>query len=844
MSCEDKNTKNEKKKLKKKEMRRHDSEEVVKKKKKRRHNDDNVEVFQNEEVKKKKKKRKNSDNVFQMESQQVKKKKKKPETFEQCDIESQEVKKKKKKKKKNHFEQDKVLEIVELEHKHENNNRENEEGKEEKLQEVTKKKKKHRKVEKSDIDDTVNNENQVKSQTKKKKKKEKVPENSEHENIELQEIKKKKKKKKKVEHSDIYYVDNVGEQIKAKKEKKKKKKKKKKKLENVDFDNSEASTSEKPVGVESTTKGFRDKLSTDGNDEIIILSKDEVKVERNQKKKKKRRHSEDDQSNVDADVQSKRHKKKIEKLKENLSTTIENHLRNDSQSKSEISSMLNTEENTEIKYLVDIEDELNVSKIFNKHSPLTTEHKKRTFKKTNKKINSSIVIASDSEFASPIIDSDDESSGQIILNSHSEIDSEDTNVLKNSKSISTKLKHQGRSINNANRSISNGESELQADITSIIKESSSPNIKISQSKRESKVETFKVNDKATRKQSGDDIVNLSRFSKSYNMKTLVKHPLLLDWQVTYKQLSEAGVECHSGNWTTDECAILKESIKSFQNENLCKDFLNYLNNVRDSKEWKDFKGENIFIRLGENINRPIRYIKYKVDMWYPKDAPLKSNRFSEDEVKQLLLLHKKYDNNWKAIGDEMGRSREGVRCKFAAIKLKSEQIITDVDKDRSETHNKFTSKEDDWIRKWVKMSLEKNKSTVKDDIRKVNWELAASKLKNRSAMACRQRWKLYLRTDITEQKKEPFQRRKLLAKKINITKHLIDSGINDSRDIDWKQLTLLLRCDEDPSLLHKRYINWLAVNKDLMRGDGFSEKLKHLYGHLQERVGQDTTLLD
>jgi len=830
MSCEDKNTKNEKKKKKKKEMRRHDSEEVVKKKKKRRH-DDNVEVFQNEEVKKKKKKRKNSDNVFQMESQQVKKKKKKPETFEQCDVESQQVKKKKKKKKKNHFEQDNVLEIVELEHKHENNNRENEERKEEK------------------------------SQAKKKKKKEKAPENSEHENIELREIKKKKKKKKKVEHSDIYYADNVREQIvmenkkikvenndnkqKAKKEKKKMKKKKKR-LENVDFDNSEASTSAQPVGVEAIKKGVKNKLSTDGNDEIIILSKDEVKVERNQKKKRKRKHSDDDQSNVDAHVQSKRYKKKIEKLKEKLSTTIENHLRNDSQSQSEISSMFNTEEETEIKYLVDSEDKLNVSKIFHKDSPLTTEHKTResTFKKTNKKMGGSIIIDSDSEFASRIIDLDDESSSQIIPNSHSEIDSEDTNVLKNSKSISTKLKHQGRSINNANGCISNGESELQAEIPSRIKVSSSPIVKISPSKTDSKVKTFKVNNK-TRKHSKDDmIVNLSRFSKSYNMKTLVKHPLLLDWQVTYKQLSEAGVECHSGNWTTNECAILKENIKSFQNENLCKDFLNYLNNVRDSKEWKDFKGENIFIRLGENINRPIRYIKYKIDMWYPKDAPLKSNRFSEDEVKQLRLLQTKYGNNWKAIGEEMGRSREGVRCKFAAIKLKSERIITDVDKDRSETHNKFTSKEDDWIRKWVKMSLEKNKSTVKDDIRKVNWELAASKLKNRSAMACRQRWKLYLRTDITEQKKEPFQRRKLLAKKINITKHLIDSGINDSRDIDWKQLTLLLRCDEDPSLLHKRYINWLAVNKDLMRGDGFSEKLKHLYGHLQERVGQDTTLLD
>ena len=348
-----------------------------------------------------------------------------------------------------------------------------------------------------------------------------------------------------------------------------------------------------------------------------------------------------------------------------------------------------------------------------------------------------------------------------------------------------------------------------------------------------------------------DDVEISRFKKAYTNNViyvddkLEKDDLLLNWHVSKEKLEKAGVICAFGKWTKSELDILKNNVQQFQAVNDIREFPKFFKDLKN-ETGNGMSYKDVVQELGENINRPIRYIRDKLNLLYIRDEhvnySIEGSRFTKSEIRQLVSLQKKHGNNWSLIGEMMGRSKSSVYDKYSKIK----GIVKNLDEEGKELNTvlipggdnlcHYTSAEDKKIREVVERIAADENGNI--DYQKINWPLVSAHVGTRTATSCRQRWRHYIalnKSDNNEtddvgeikiRRRENITAFNMLAAKI--LRILIIAGIDDKDNIDWNSVVTKLEGNHDEQVLRKRFFQCIHCNVPDYKNKTFQQQLEFL----------------
>ena len=289
-----------------------------------------------------------------------------------------------------------------------------------------------------------------------------------------------------------------------------------------------------------------------------------------------------------------------------------------------------------------------------------------------------------------------------------------------------------------------------------------------------------------------------------------KHELLCDWHVTKKVLDENGVKYVDGTWTEAELRILNANIKRFTEVNNISDFREFYKKV------SAIKPEKMYFELAENIYRPIRQIKVKVESLYPESYIVSERKeFSEEEIKKLFDLQKMYGSSWKVIAKEMGRKPSSVKAKFAKCKMFYEEGgLSGPSK-----LNHFTKEEDEKLFKIV----DRISKSSPDNI---NWTAVSKGMGTRTGNACRQRWLTFHKNEEKFPKPVSLKRPAWLGKTIDsVVDVLIKSDINDRASIDWNAVAKEINSEFTASLISLKFAQHISRLPQHFKDKPFQQQL-------------------
>ncbi len=270
-------------------------------------------------------------------------------------------------------------------------------------------------------------------------------------------------------------------------------------------------------------------------------------------------------------------------------------------------------------------------------------------------------------------------------------------------------------------------------------------------------------------------------SKSKVEDVLDDYSELHSWELNYNPLQakqdmeSRGFTIEYGKWSKKECDILDRNVKSF-----CKVARIDLDKLRkmlfdDSPVARETRKEiGLYQKLAKGIKRPIAVIYYKLRQVYNPDNY--KGKFSEEELKRLVALHKKYGNSWKIIGEHMGRSSLSCLRKYRRIcpfgdDAKKGDVIDSVKHGR-----------------WLEDEVERLKSAVQqlfgneNDSSKIHWGPVSAIVKTRNSEQCRRKWLLKLSLKDTGVKAKKWSK----LDDAKMIKALSKLGVEADKSVNWE----------------------------------------------------------
>ncbi|XP_033099127.1 transcription termination factor 1-like isoform X2 [Anneissia japonica] len=244
---------------------------------------------------------------------------------------------------------------------------------------------------------------------------------------------------------------------------------------------------------------------------------------------------------------------------------------------------------------------------------------------------------------------------------------------------------------------------------------------------------------------------------------------------TTVKLQEKGMQIQTGMWRKWEDEILKGNMQKFCEEVNIYDVerLVFPNlNTEDKKAILPLiKEKQMYHKLGNGINRPLRNIYYRCRKLFDKNNY--KGVFSDHEVKTILRLQNKYGNKWIKIGRLIERSGPSIQSKIR-FGIKDKTIGA-------------------WSKKERKQLIKAVKEHVSEDAGpeawyyNIPWEKVQKKVPTRESRQCRGEWLMIL-SSLAQGTMAPELDSWDKSDNVQLIERIYEMNIHDEEEIDWLAL--------------------------------------------------------
>ena len=272
-------------------------------------------------------------------------------------------------------------------------------------------------------------------------------------------------------------------------------------------------------------------------------------------------------------------------------------------------------------------------------------------------------------------------------------------------------------------------------------------------------------------------------------------------------LKNIGIEPNRGKWKFDEIQTLKDNMRKFLAFHEVRDFRRLI--IPRTKEDQMFRRETQFeLNMCTGIQRTRAEIYTRILIQFSDF--LCKGKYSEEERKELIKLHKLYGNNWKQIGILMNRSPGILKCVYSYFR-------------KSWNKGAWSKEEDETMIKAVEAFLERGEV--------ISWTIVSKVVSTRSRGHCRRRW---LSKSIQSNRKGEniaFDKKEI-HKLISI---IWESNVDDEYLIDWNNLSACFN-----NTVTSKWLRWKfgVVCKEVPHSHflEFGEIINQLYNIYQRKI--------
>ncbi|EDO45516.1 predicted protein [Nematostella vectensis] len=304
---------------------------------------------------------------------------------------------------------------------------------------------------------------------------------------------------------------------------------------------------------------------------------------------------------------------------------------------------------------------------------------------------------------------------------------------------------------------------------------------------------------------------------SQNISTEQDDMIHTNWKLSRNDimsLKSKGIFIKKGKWSPSEDRLLRQNMEDYLQQHRISDpsvllFAHKEADKEEGRRWKQFASNTGFYKqLAKGLCREVFLVYRRARRIYDQDNY--KGQFSEEEIKELIRLHGIYGNDWRKIGDIMGRSAQSVDHRFQLLEGNK---------------GNWTDEEVDCLIEGVRAVS----GTVQGEpcYNQIYWNAVASYVKTRNPTQCRAKWlngtlwKDASSKPLKWTEKDDYE---LISK-------VYYSSVTTECDIDWHAIAEDFQHARSPAFLQHRW--WLVkmryCGKDIIKDRDFEELLDFLY---------------